>query len=354
MDFICKYCNKTYKTQQSRSNHYRIYHTTESPICQPSVIPLLTIVQPNVNPMSPQSKHNYTCDKCNVNFTTRQAKSRHINKSCKNKNDIIEKNNTIDELKKENSEIKNTLNELLKLCKIHPKTLQKINKNLINNTNSNNTNNGTINNGTINIVKFGSEDLASILSKSEIFKILNRKLSSLEESIKLIHFNNDRPELKNIYITNLKDPYAYSYDGNKFVASLKSDMLSELVDNHIENIEYSLEEYKDKLQPKTVEVLDKFIDKMNEDDEEFIDKEHRKTYPNYKSFNINKIKMMIYNESNKNVVSVIYDKNELPYEESSTLSSTLNESSALGEPSTFDETSTLGEPSTLPSTVPLV
>jgi hypothetical protein len=28
-------------------------------------------------------------------------------------------------------EIKNTLNELLKLCKIHPKTLEKINKQLI-------------------------------------------------------------------------------------------------------------------------------------------------------------------------------------------------------------------------------
>ena len=259
-----------------------------------------TQCQPNVNPTL---THVHTCEKCNINFTTRQAKSRHINKSCKNKNDII------DELKKENIEIKNTLNELLKLCKIHPKTLQKINKNLINNINTNNTNNGTINN-TVNIVKFGSEDLASILSKSEIFKILNRKLASLEESIKLIHFNNDRPELKNIYITNLKDQYAYSYNGIKFTASLKTELLGELVDNHIENIEYSLEEYKNKLQPKTVEVLDKFIEKMNNDEDKFIDKEHCKKYPNYKSFNINKIKMMIYNESNKNVVSVIYDNNE--------------------------------------------
>ncbi len=71
----------------------------------------------------------------------------------------------------------------------------------------NNTNNGSINNisntnnGTINIVKFGSEDISSILSQSEVLKILNRKLCSLEESIKLIHFNEKRPQLKNIYIT---------------------------------------------------------------------------------------------------------------------------------------------------------
>ena len=30
MEYICKHCNKGYKSQQSRSNHYRIYHILES------------------------------------------------------------------------------------------------------------------------------------------------------------------------------------------------------------------------------------------------------------------------------------------------------------------------------------
>ena len=30
MDYICKYCNKNYKSVHSRSNHYRIYHILES------------------------------------------------------------------------------------------------------------------------------------------------------------------------------------------------------------------------------------------------------------------------------------------------------------------------------------
>ena len=212
-------------------------------------------------------------------------------------------------------EIKNTLNSLLKQCKIHPKTLQKINKQLINNNNNNNINTGTINNtiNNLNIVKFGTEELNKILSTSEILKILNKKMSSLEESIKMIHFNDMRPEFKNIYITNLKDQYAYIYNGRKFIAVLKSDILEELVDNHIDNIEYSTDEYKKKLDKKTIEVLDKFIDKMNDEDE-FIDKEHKKSYPNFKSYNINKIKMMIYNMSdeNTNVMNIICEKNELP------------------------------------------
>ena len=75
-------------------------------------------------------------------------------------------------------EIKNILKELLeKNCKIHPKTLQKINKQLINNTNNNNnTNNGTINNGTVinnTYVKFGNELLASLLTRKDMLKIIN-------------------------------------------------------------------------------------------------------------------------------------------------------------------------------------
>jgi hypothetical protein len=175
-------------------------------------------------------------------------------------------------------------------------------------------NNGTINNNTVNIVKFGTENLNEILSQSEMMKILNRKMCSLEESIKMIHFNDDRPEFKNIYITNLKDQYAYIYNGNKFIAVLKSDILEELVDNHIDNIEYSAEEYKEKLQKKTIEILDKFIEKMNNEEDEFVDKQHKKSYPNFKSYNINQIKLMIYNMSDKktNVVNVICSKNEIP------------------------------------------
>jgi hypothetical protein len=79
----------------------------------------------------------------------------------------------------------------------------------------------------------------------------------------------------------LKDKYAYIYNGSKFIAVLKADILEELVDIHFENIEYSADEYKHKLQPKTIEVLEKFIDKMNNEEDEFIDQEHKLSYPNF-------------------------------------------------------------------------
>ena len=72
----------------------------------------------------------YSCNYCNKIFKSRQYKWEHQNKFCKIKktDELKEENTTIIELKRENLEIKNTLSELLKLCKIHPKTLQKINK----------------------------------------------------------------------------------------------------------------------------------------------------------------------------------------------------------------------------------
>jgi len=67
----------------------------------------------------------------------------------------------------ENQLLKEQLNNILKSYKMHPKTFQKINNQLINNNTTNNTNN--IN---ITYVKFGDEKLSEILTDSEMMKIL--------------------------------------------------------------------------------------------------------------------------------------------------------------------------------------
>jgi hypothetical protein len=306
---VCKQCDKIYASYKSLWNHNKKFHTNDNTLNIPNIYPHTTS---NIPIVSSMKKDNHVCINCNKKLSSYKNKWRH-EQICKNNT-----NDSIIEIKKENAEIKLLLNNILKECKIHPKTLQKINNQLTNsnnsNNNSNNTNNGIINNKTVNIVKFGSEDLASILSKSEILKILNHKMMSLEESIKAIHFNNKRPQFKNIYITNLKDKYAYVFNGNKFIVGLKSDILGELVDNHVDNIEMSMDEYKNILPSKTIEVLDKFLEKIYNDEDEFTDKEHKIKYPNFKQFKINNIKLMIYNEyeSRTDVVTVICDKLDPP------------------------------------------
>jgi hypothetical protein len=72
--------------------------------------------------------------KCKKEFNSRQARWAH-SKKC-----VIEVDE-VTELRKQMEEMKQQMTNLLKSCKIHPKTLQKINNQL--NNNINNTNNGT-------------------------------------------------------------------------------------------------------------------------------------------------------------------------------------------------------------------
>jgi len=192
------------------------------------------------------------CKYCNKIYKHRSSKSQH-EKNCKsNKNN---EQYEINELKKELVEVKQTLLNLLNSNKIHPKTLQKINKQLINNTNNNSnnitnntTNNNTTNNNTTNTInnttinntvniKFGYEKISDILNEKEMIKILNNCKMCVKESVKIVHFNDKRPEFRNILITNLRDNVAYIFDGNRFIAQNKDYILSELFDKHFGNIE---------------------------------------------------------------------------------------------------------------------
>ena len=286
-EYVCNICDKKYKNKSGIWKHNNKYHKE---------IGIQTnhndVYQCNQNVyIDDDNKEMNECKYCKKCLSNRQSRWRHEQKcQLKNKDIISDLNNKINELQ---SQLTNFLNA----SKIHPKTLQKINKNLING-NNNTLNSGTVNN--IQIVKFGSEDIKSILSTREIKNILNCRYKAIEESIKKVHFNDDRPEYRNIYITNLRDNIAYVYNGNKFEAVQKHSIINQLIDQHMNNIEVSLEDYKDKLPERTVEILDKLIEKLQDDHTSMVDEENNKEFKNYRMFKINEVKLMIYNETGNN------------------------------------------------------
>ena len=179
--FKCNICNKIYASNSSLWNHNNKFHKNN--INQISTISKqisTNINQPstNINPTSNIEAKKYECKNCNKQFNSIQARWKHNKKCIEIKTDN----------KSEFEEFKNTILELLqKHSKIHPKTLQKINKQLINN----NINNGIINNGPVinnTFVKFGNEQLATLLSKKDMFAITNKICLCIEESIKTVHF----------------------------------------------------------------------------------------------------------------------------------------------------------------------
>ena len=130
----CLLCEKYYKSNNSLGNHYRKNHPNNKPLStrnlQKSTQYKLnsTICQPDT--------FKYYCKYCNKGYRINQSKWKH-EKNCKTKINIeienlqLKKQN--EELKlcfqKEINELKEQIKELMnKNCKIHYKTLQKINK----------------------------------------------------------------------------------------------------------------------------------------------------------------------------------------------------------------------------------
>lgn len=322
--FTCKYCTKEYKTYNSLYSHIVKLHKElkEKDILDrqnDNKLNKCTICKLQLNSKSSRYRHEKKCkDLYILEQKIKQEKMNNLNvillKTEEEKNNlqaIIDEKNRIEkelhQLKSKDYAVADD-DKIAMENRIYKKIISEISI-------KQNINNGTINNSqvvynnTINIVKFGSEELKTIFTKDEILKILNRKRSALEQSIEMLHLNKTKMEYKNIFITNLKDDYAYVYDGDRFIAAYKTEVLNDIVENHSYNIETSMEEYKDKIAPKTYEVLQKFIDMMNDDKTEFYAESQNKKYDNYKEYKKDMIKLLIYNNTymDSNLINVIYE-----------------------------------------------
>ena len=313
LKLFCKLCNKMYASPSSLCNHNKKFHKNSQDTINPldNTLDNTNIIIDNtldntsiiIDNTLDNIKKKYNCSKCNKLFNNYQNRWKH-EKICKLKNiqSVVDNNELV--------ELKNTISELKELilqhAKIHPKTLQKINKQLINNNNNSSNSNNTTNTNIINntYVKFGSVQHSSVLNESAILNILHKPFGSLEESIKLIHFNKKLPEYNNIYITNMKDTLAYIFDGTQFISVRKNDILDELIDNHRDQIENSFEEFKSKLSDVRIRRLETFLDLINNDGEKYIDG-HNRIYKNYKVYKMEDIKMLLYNLSDAKKLEIL-------------------------------------------------
>jgi hypothetical protein len=105
----------------------------------------------------------------------------------------------------------------------------------------------------------------------------------IEESIKQVHFNEDFPEYNNVFITNMRDNLAYVFNGDKFISIHKNEMLNELIDQHTNEINISLDKNKNKISQQTIEIIETLIDKLNDKENKFTDNYNNKTFDTYRA-----------------------------------------------------------------------
>jgi|SaaInlStandDraft_7_1057024.scaffolds.fasta_scaffold02425_2 hypothetical protein len=324
--YICSFCGKKYKHRQSLYRHVIIKHYNNKKQDQlNSTFEQYNLIIDQQNSTFNQqnstfkqkiiinNNFKYHCKFCNKGYNINQSKWKHEQK-CKI---ITEKKLEIEnkQLKKENEELKINyqkenkekinyqkqmeemkiqIKDLInKNCKIHPKTLQKINN--ISNMTQNNTQNNIKQQNNIEqqnnkiMIGFDKMILEDVFSKKEQLKILKQKHNCLPFLIDYAHFNDNYPQLKNIKITSLSNDVAYKYDekDKKFIALSKDQLINEIVCNRMMDIEEFKSCLYDKLKPREQEIINNLLNQFYEDEIKYANK--------YKD----NIKFMIYNKTDK-------------------------------------------------------
>ena len=149
--------------------------------------------------------------------------------------------------------------------------------------------NSTINvQNNIKLLSYSDTDRSHLTDK-DILKCLKHSNFCIPYLIKKVHFDVNKPENHNVYISNLKNKYVMMYDGNKWECKDREEQISNLMDDNEGIIEYKLEEWLEKgvKYPEMMKKFNTYIEKKD----------------NNKVINIIKdeIKLLLYN--NRNVVN---------------------------------------------------
>jgi hypothetical protein len=88
----------------------------------------------------------------------------------------------------------------------------------------------TINNTqNIQLNSYGKEDMAHITDKMKT-QLLKIPYGMIPKMIEAVHFNNDKPENKNIAFTNKKDNKIKVYSKDKWIYKDKEEIINDLID----------------------------------------------------------------------------------------------------------------------------
>ena len=211
---------------------------------------------------------SFKCDFCPKTFTIHANKRRHEMYRCKENPDFMDKL-----LDAKNTKIKTLQKNYESLQKEKEEWKQEKEKlytqvsTLLDKVGDTNIQNNIILNN------YGSEDLSHITDtlKDELLKI---PYCAIPKMIEAIHFNDEKPENKNILLPNKKENLVKVYEGNKWVYKNKSETISDLVDSKYNIIDdhYDDLDSKDEVSPHVKTTFTKFRKVYDEGDAEMVEK----------------------------------------------------------------------------------
>jgi len=263
--YICKFTsnlNGNYKRHLITNKHIKnikniniygnIYEKgIQSPYNSLQNPPKLEEISSKILQNPPKNIENYKCNYCNKHFSRKDNMIRHMEDRCK-QNNIIDYKELFYKAKKEFENEKNELKKHIELL------LTKVG----NTTTINNTNNIQLNN-------YGKEDLSHITDTLKI-QLLDIPYGAIPKMIEAVHFNDDKPENKNIALTNKKDNKLKVFSNNKWNYRNKDEILHDLIDGKYFILDCYYEDNSKKLD-KTYKKYDNFRKCYDNNDKKLLD-----------------------------------------------------------------------------------
>ena len=272
--YTCKCCN--YET--SRYTNFERHLDSKRHKKLALVSPKLAFVSPK---LAFDSKL-IVCNYCGISFKHKSSLSRHKKYACKkNKDEDIK-----EFVRLLNEKNKNNYTEIND--KIQKQIGKLTNKLQIQSINNNNNNNNIIKNNTINyniqLLNYNETDY-SHLTDHDYVRCIRDTNHCVKSLIEKVHFNDKKPENKNIYISNIKNNYIMLYKNNQWQIVDRMTQIDDLYEYNEILLENWYRYSKDKY-PEIIQSFERYL-KNTEDDDHVINDVKKQ------------ILMMLYNKRNQ-------------------------------------------------------
>ena len=220
--YSCVLCSFSSKLKTDHNRHLQTkkhFRQIEENILMNQNEPQMNQNEPQMNQNEPKrtSEKEYQCEFCEESFNTLPSKRRHEIHRCKLNS--ISYNGHINKSSIKIIESKHD-KEKKQLYKQIEKLIDKAGNTTIQNTQ--NTQN-------IKLNSYGKEDLSHI---TDVFKtkLLSGPYGMIPKMIEAVHFNDNKPENKNIQFTNKRDNKIKVFSKDKWIHKGKDETINDLMD----------------------------------------------------------------------------------------------------------------------------
>jgi len=257
-EYKCNLCDKKFKTKTGY-----FYHANKTIKCNKNT---------NKTNETKETKilNSNICMYCNKQFKNKSNATKHMKNNCKiNKNAIKDIEQKNDKISDKINKLENTINDLKNMINIDP-----INSTQINITNiTNNTTNNTTNNITNNIIQISNynDNIINSLPENVVYKCLKSGYHAATALLNATHFDPEKIEYHNVYITSLKGKYGGRiYENNSWKTVCRNNLIDDMYNNIVNFIQIFYPKYEKKYTNKYIYSVKDFIeldpehDKMKE------------------------------------------------------------------------------------------